>query len=58
MKIGKKLLLADNFGLFADKIFLGVDNGIKVLFFEAWLGAITFGLQIYFDLLTIEFQFL
>lgn len=47
--LSKKILLADNLAIFADKIFLGVENGVEIFFFEAWLGAICFGLQIYFD---------
>lgn len=44
---GKKVILSNNFALIADKAF-GLDaNNISVTF--AWLGAIAYALQIYFD---------
>jgi len=44
--LGKKVLIANNMALIADKAF-ALDGNITVLF--AWLGAFSYMLQIYFD---------
>ncbi len=46
MGLGKKVLLANNMALIVDKAFT-MDGNMTVLF--AWLGAISYMLQIYFD---------
>lgn len=43
----KKIIFANNFALVADAAFAGVTGTRSVLF--AWLGALTYALQIYFD---------
>ena len=45
----KKLVIADNIAPFANAVFDGVHDGVQVEFFEAWAGAIAFGMQLYFD---------
>ena len=47
--LGKKIILADSCGVFADFIFGRAAEGIAPAFLESWVGAIAFGLQIYFD---------
>lgn len=44
--LGKKVLIANNLGIVADSIF-GIESTVPVL--TAWLGAIAYTLQIYFD---------
>ncbi len=46
MGLGKKVLIANNMALVADKAF-AMDGNMTVLF--SWLGAISYMLQIYFD---------
>ncbi|MDA3732183.1 MBOAT family protein [Niameybacter massiliensis] len=45
--LGKKVILANNFALVADKAFGLPDGQLSVVF--AWLGAISYMLQVYFD---------
>lgn len=45
----KKVVLADNMGEIADPIFTSAAMGIHLTLFEAWLGALSYTLQIYFD---------
>ncbi len=45
----KKIVLADGISPFADAIFLAADAGLSPDFAEAWLGAIAYTLQLYFD---------
>ncbi len=47
--LGKKLVLADLFGGFADIGFDAAANGAQLSFFEAWYAAGAYALQIYFD---------
>ena len=47
MGFGKKILLANNFALIADSAFATGSGDLSVSF--AWLGAIAYTLQIYFD---------
>lgn len=45
----KKVVIADQFALYANSIFDAAKHGVKPLFFEAWIGALTYSLQLYFD---------
>ncbi|MBS0642221.1 MAG: MBOAT family protein, partial [Proteobacteria bacterium] len=47
--LGKKLVLADMFGGFADIGFGAAARGVEVTFFEAWYATLAYALQIYFD---------
>jgi len=47
--LGKKLVLADTFGGFADTGFNAAANGASLTFFEAWYASLSYALQIYFD---------
>jgi alginate O-acetyltransferase complex protein AlgI len=45
----KKVVLADGVSPYADAIFKAADAGVSPDFQEAWLGAIAYTLQLYFD---------
>ena len=45
----KKIVLADSISPFANNIFNAAGDGATLTFFEAWLGTLCYGLQIYFD---------
>ena len=47
--LGKKVLIADTFAKYVDPIYASLDSGTSPTFFLAWLGAIAFSFQIYFD---------
>jgi alginate O-acetyltransferase complex protein AlgI len=47
--LGKKLVLADMFGEFADTGFDAAAGGARLTFFEAWYATSAYALQIYFD---------
>lgn len=47
--LAKKLLLADWLGNCADIVFASAGAGFPLTTLEAWLGALSFSLQIYFD---------
>lgn len=47
--LGKKLLLADLFGGFADIGFGAAAHGATLTFFEGWYATLSYALQIYFD---------
>ncbi len=47
--LGKKLVLADLFGGFADIGFDAAAHGAELSFFEAWYATLSYALQIYFD---------
>ncbi len=47
--LAKKVLLANNFALLADKAFNAVASGGRISVLFAWLGAIAYALQIFFD---------
>jgi D-alanyl-lipoteichoic acid acyltransferase DltB (MBOAT superfamily) len=47
--IFKKVIIADKMAEYADPMFNIVAKGTNVSFFEAWIGAIAYTLQIYFD---------
>ncbi len=45
----KKVVLADGFAPFAAAIFEAAEAGVELQFFDAWMGATAYGLQLYFD---------
>jgi alginate O-acetyltransferase complex protein AlgI len=45
----KKVVIADSFAAVADPIFAGVSAGVEPPLYEAWVAALAFALQIYFD---------
>ena len=45
----KKLIFADSVGEFATPIYLAADKGESIFFLEAWIAAICYTLQLYFD---------
>lgn len=46
----KKVVLADQFALFANPVFNAVaQTGSHPMFFEAWIGVLAYALQLYFD---------
>jgi len=47
--LAKKVLLADQFALYADPVFDVVAHGGEPKVFEAWVGALAYTLQLYFD---------
>ena len=47
--LSKKVLIADTFAVFANKIFSRADSGYEVSFVDAWFGALAYTFQIYFD---------
>lgn len=49
MGLFKKVVLADGVSPYADAVFKAADAGFKPDFQEAWLGAIAYTLQLYFD---------
>lgn len=47
--LAKKVLIADHLNEFATPIFNAVDAGGHPMLFEAWIGALAYTLQLYFD---------
>lgn len=47
--LSKKVLVADSIEPLATATFNAAADGVAVTFFEAWLGAIAYSLQLYFD---------
>lgn len=45
----KKVILADGVALYSTQAFAAATNGISLTFVEAWVGALAFTLQLYFD---------
>jgi len=45
----KKVILADHFAVYADPVFNDLAHGAAPMTFEAWVGALAFSLQLYFD---------
>jgi alginate O-acetyltransferase complex protein AlgI len=45
----KKVLLADQFGLFANPVFDAAAQGVQPHLIAAWVGALAYTLQLYFD---------
>ena len=47
--LAKKVLLADQFALYANPVFNAVALGGEPKLFEAWIGALAYAFQLYFD---------
>ena len=47
--LGKKVLLADSIGAYADAVFNAASRGIWPSTLEAWLGSLAYSFQLYFD---------
>ncbi len=47
--IFKKVVLADQFSLYANPVFDAVADGGTPMLFEAWIGALAYTLELYFD---------
>jgi alginate O-acetyltransferase complex protein AlgI len=47
--LGKKVLIADSLSNFSTPIFSAVAAGEQPMLFEAWMGALSYTLQLYFD---------
>ena len=45
----KKVVIADEFGIWADKGYAAVGNRISLNFFESWLTSLSYTFQLYFD---------
>lgn len=45
----KKVVLADQFSLYANPVFDVAQHGAPLMLFESWLGALAYTLQLYFD---------
>ncbi|RLA20864.1 MAG: MBOAT family protein [Gammaproteobacteria bacterium] len=45
----KKVVFADGIAEFASPVFLAAENGVELTFLEAWGGALSYTLQLYFD---------
>ncbi|ASJ75497.1 MBOAT family O-acyltransferase [Granulosicoccus antarcticus] len=45
----KKVIIADSLALYASPIFQAAELGITLTSYEAWLGALAYSLQLYFD---------
>ncbi|WP_161973736.1 MBOAT family O-acyltransferase [Hwanghaeella grinnelliae] len=47
--LAKKVLLADNLAVYADRLFLAQSMAVETSMIEAWLGMLCYTFQIYFD---------
>lgn len=47
--LGKKVLIADSLEPIADGVFDAVHRGENVMLFDAWVGALAYAFQLYFD---------
>lgn len=47
--LSKKVLIADNLAEYANPVFTAASQGHTPMFFEAWIGALAYTLQLYFD---------
>jgi len=47
--LAKKVLLADEVAMYASPLFDAAKRGHPLSFFDAWLGSVAYGFQIYFD---------
>ena len=45
----KKVVLADGIAVYATPVFAASEHGVAVTFFEAWVGALSYTFQLYFD---------
>lgn len=49
LALAKKLFLADRFAVFASPVFEAAESGAHLTLVEAWVGALSYTLQLYFD---------
>lgn len=49
MGLFKKVILADQIALYATPVFSAADQGVALTIAEAWMGALAYTMQIYFD---------
>ncbi|MGE0585647.1 MAG: MBOAT family protein [Flavobacteriaceae bacterium] len=47
--LAKKVLIADRMAEFATPVFHAADSGMTITFLDAWMGALTYTFQLYFD---------
>ena len=47
--LAKKVVLADGFGGYSDVVFAGAQSGAAITLVPAWVGALSYTLQLYFD---------
>ena len=47
--LAKKVVLADEFARYSDVVFAGAQNGAAISLAAAWVGALSYTLQLYFD---------
>jgi len=45
----KKVVFADHIASYVNPVFSAAENGIMLTFFEAWMGALAYTFQLYFD---------
>ncbi|WP_321491577.1 MBOAT family O-acyltransferase [uncultured Desulfobacter sp.] len=45
----KKTVFADHLAFYANPVFTAADKGISLSFFDSWVGAVAYTLQLYFD---------
>lgn len=45
----KKVILADSIAVFATPVFMAAEQGITLTLYEAWIGGLSYTLQLYFD---------
>ncbi len=45
----KKVIIADEVAVYASAVFNGAESGMILTFFEAWTGALSYTMQLYFD---------
>lgn len=45
----KKVVLADSMAVPANEVFQAAENGVELTIFEAWVGALAYTFQLYFD---------
>lgn len=49
MGLFKKVVIADNMAMYANPLFARVENGITLSFMDAWVAALSYSFQLYFD---------
>jgi D-alanyl-lipoteichoic acid acyltransferase DltB (MBOAT superfamily) len=49
MGLFKKVMFADSVAVYATPVFNAATQGVPITFFEAWVGALAYSLQLYFD---------
>jgi alginate O-acetyltransferase complex protein AlgI len=47
--LAKKVLIADSLAPIADSVFDATHNGARIMLIEAWIGALAYSFQLYFD---------